>query len=54
LEAKKNPLPWREGIEGRGENFLVHPLLYPPPSKGEEVFLSKVLAGKFKDKGGDL
>jgi hypothetical protein len=28
---KRTPLPWREGIEGRGNDLLVHPHLYPAP-----------------------
>jgi hypothetical protein len=41
----KFPLPWREGIKGRGINNLVKfpnssPSPWPSPVKGEGVFLT--------------
>jgi hypothetical protein len=36
INPKTPPLPWWEGIKGRGSNIHNHPHPHPPPSRGRE------------------
>jgi hypothetical protein len=37
INPKTSPLPWWEGIKGRGINISCHPHPDPPPSMGREM-----------------
>jgi len=40
-----SPLPWWEGIKGRGQHSDSSPPPCPSPIKGEGIFIVKVLKG---------